>query len=320
MVKILANDGIHPAGKELLEKSGYEVHTEKIPQEILITNLSDYQVLLVRSATKVTEEVLKANPQLQLIGRGGVGLDNIDLKAAEKHGVKVFNTPAASSQSVAELAFGHMFNLSRFLHLSNREMPQSGSSSFKLLKKSYAGGVELFGKKLGIIGFGRIGQEVARIGLGLGMEILAVDPAVNDTHIQIEIFKLPKEDYPSIQIKTISMDQMVREADFISIHVPSIDKPIIGKDELRAMKKSAVLINTSRGGVIDENALLSALENGEIRGAGLDVFENEPSPLKKLLTHPKISVSPHIGASTAEAQKRIGLELVDQIVAFFDKN
>ncbi len=317
MIKILANDGIHPDGKNALEQAGHQVDIQKIEQLELKNGLGPYQVLLVRSATKVTREIMKANPQLKMIGRGGVGMDNIDLDAAHELGIKVFNTPAASSKSVAELAFGHMFSLARFLHLSNREMPSRGDSEFKKLKKSYSKGIELNGKTLGIIGLGRIGQEVARIGLGLGMDVIPVDPKVDTTNIKIDLYKSDEINL-IVRLTSERLEDMLPRADFITVHVPSTGKPIIAREQFDMMKKGAIIINSARGGVIDESDLLSALESGQAGGAGLDVFDGEPTPRHELLTHPKISVSPHTGAATSEAQQRIGMELADQILSFID--
>lgn len=316
MKKILANDGIHADGKAVLEKAGFVVDTNKIPQGELLDGLKDYDVLLVRSATKVTREIMQANPQLKLVGRGGVGLDNIDLVAAKELTVKVINTPAASSKSVAELVFGHMFTLARFLHRSNREMPLKGVAEFKTLKKEYSKGIELYGKTLGIVGLGRIGQEVARMGLGLGMNVIPVDPKVKVSDIEIDLFK--SEDVRlKVKLESELMENMLPKADFITVHVPSVDSAIIGKEQFDLMKKGAILINSARGGVVDEKALLAALDSGKLAAAGLDVFIGEPKPAAELLNHPNISVSPHTGASTSEAQQRIGLELADQIMAFF---
>ena len=315
-MRILANDGIHQSGKEKLEKAGFIVDTEKIEQGKLKYGLNNYQVILVRSATKVTADIIDANPQLKIIGRAGVGLDNIDLKAAESKGVKVINTPAASSRSVAELAFSHMLNLARFVHLSNREMPKAGTSDFKKLKKNYSAGTELYGKKLGIIGLGRIGKEAARIGLGLGMTVLPVDPFVNKSEIEVDIYSGNLQKI-KISLDTVSLDDMLAEADFITIHVPSTKEPIIGAEQFKKLKNGVILINSSRGGAIDEDLLLAALEDGSIAGAGLDVFVGEPNPRGELVNHARISVTPHIGASTSEAQSRIGEELADQIIEFF---
>lgn len=315
-MRILANDGIHPSGKEQLEKAGFIVDTQKIEQDDLKDGLKNYHVILVRSATKVTADIINANPQLKIIGRAGVGLDNIDLKAAENRGVKVINTPAASSRSVAELAFGHMLNLARFIHLSNREMPENGTTDFKKLKKNYSAGTELYGKNLGIIGLGRIGREAARIGLGLGMTVLPVDPFVNKSEIDVDIYSGNLQKI-KVSLDTVELDDMLTNADFITIHVPSTKEPIIGTEQFKKLKKGVILINSSRGGAISEDLLLEGLENGSVAGAGLDVFVGEPKPRAELVNHPRISVTPHIGASTSEAQRRIGEELADQIIDFF---
>lgn len=316
MIKILINDGIHPDGQLLLEEAGYQVETNTIAQADLDTQLPNFDAICVRSATKVRTALIDKCPNLKAICRGGVGLDNIDVAHARSKGVKVINTPAASSKSVAELAFGHMFSLSRFLHLSNRDMPAKGNSEFKKLKKSYAKGQELRGRKLGIIGFGRIGQETAKIGLGLGMTVLPVDLMLDDATIEMT-FQGNKEFTVSIKIDTVEMDEMLAKADYISLHVPSLGKALLGAEEMEKMKDGVILVNTARGGTIDEDALLIALESGKVGGAGLDVFDNEPTPRADLLNHPRISVSPHIGASTLEAQRNIGLELAEKLIDLF---
>ncbi len=316
MVKILINDGIHPDGQLLLEEAGYQVETNKIAQEDLDAQLPNYDAICVRSATKVRTALIDKCPNLKAICRGGVGLDNIDVAHARSKGIQVINTPAASSKSVAELAFGHMFSLSRFLHLSNRDMPAKGNTEFKKLKKSYAKGQELRGRNLGIIGFGRIGQETAKIGLGLGMNVLPVDLMLDDATIQLT-FQGNKEIMVSVKIDTVEMDEMLAKADYISLHVPSLGKALLGVDEMAKMKDGVILVNTARGGTIDEDALLAALASGKVGGAGLDVFDNEPTPRADLLNHPRISVSPHIGASTQEAQRNIGLELAEKLIGVF---
>lgn len=319
MIKILANDGIHADGQHLLEDAGYTVDTEKIPQEKLPEFLPTYDVVIVRSATKIRKELIDLCPNLKIIARGGVGLDNIDVAYAESKGIKVINTPAASSSSVAELTFAHIFSLSRFIHLSNRYMPNEGTSQFKQLKKAFAKGMELRGKTLGIVGFGRIGQEVARIALSLGMQVLPVDLYVEKANIGIELYNTGNASL-SIQQVTVDFDTMLANSDIITLHVPFIgEKALIGSEEIKKMKDGVILINTARGGTIDESALLSALEDGKVRAAGLDVFLNEPTPNQALLNHPNISVSPHIGAATLEAQANIGSELADKIIAVFDK-
>jgi D-3-phosphoglycerate dehydrogenase len=317
MIRILANDGISDDGKLLMEEAGYEVITKKVPQNELCDVIGNYDVLLVRSATKVTAEVITAGTNLKMIGRGGVGLDNIDVEFAESKGIIVFNTPAASSQAVAELAFGHMFNLARFMHQANRNMALNGLTTFDTLKKNYGSGIQLHGKSLGIIGFGRIGQEVARIGLALGMNVLPTDLMINEANIDINIFANEKVTM-NIHVPTVPYKEVLAKSDFISLHIPfGGGKPLIGAEEISSMKKGVYLINTARGGAIDETALLAALSSGQVAGAGLDVFENEPTPKAELLEHPNISLTPHIGAATNEAQANIGLEIADRVIAFF---
>ncbi len=313
MIKILANDGIGADGQLLMEEAGYEVNTTKIPQEELIEKLPAYDVIIVRSATKVRKDLIDACPNLKIIARGGVGIDNIDHEYARSKGIAVINTPAASSQSVAELTFAHIFSLSRFIYDANRKMPSKGASEFKALKKGYAKGVQLRGRTIGIIGFGRIGQEVAKIALGLGMNILPVDPYVEKATVTLDV---PGQDTGlSIQYRTVSMEEMLKKSDFITVHVPGGN--LISKEEISKMKDGSYLINTSRGGVINEDDLLEALNSGKLAGAGLDVFVNEPTPREDLLHHDRISLSPHIGASTSQAQTNIGLELADKIIAYF---
>lgn len=316
MIKILANDGIHPDGKLLLEEAGYQVDTEKVPQENLPTVLPDYDVVIVRSATKIREELIRKCPKLKMIARAGVGLDNIDVEVAESQSIKVINTPASSSQAVAELTFAHVFTLARHLHLANREMPERGATDFKALKKRYSKGVELSGKTMGIIGFGRIGQETARIALALGMRVLAADLKVEEASIGIHLLGYDNVDV-SVRVSTVSLEELLQNADFISLHAPFTGVPLLGAEQFAQMKQGAVLINCSRGGTVDEASMLHALENGTLSAAGIDVFENEPTPRTEILEHERISLSPHIGASTVEAQRKIGLELADKILAFF---
>lgn len=317
MIKILVNDGMHPDGKALMQKAGYEVDTNKIPQAELAEKLPKYDAIIVRSATKIRKELIDQCPRLKIIARGGVGMDNIDVEYARSKGIKVVNTPKASSQSVAELVIGHLFTIARFLHRANNEMPLQGTSQFKALKKQYSKGVQLRGKTLGIVGFGRIGQEVARLGLGLGMQILATDLVQNKVDLQLDT---PKGSNVSlvINIETVSFDAVLAGSDFITVHVPSAGQALLGANEIAKMKDGVFLVNTARGGTIDEDALLAALATGKVAAAALDVFENEPSPKVALLNHPQISVSPHIGASTLEAQCNIGLELADAFISFFE--
>ena len=313
-MKVLANDGLDQSGIDGLQKAGFEVITTKVPQEELINYINENQVitLLVRSATKVRKDIIDACPSLKIIGRGGVGMDNIDVEYAREKGINVINTPAASSASVAELVFAHLFSGCRFLTDSNRKMHVEGDSKFAELKKAYTKGVELRGKTIGIIGFGRIGQEVAKMALGLGMRVLAVDNFAEKVNLKVEFFNGQSVDF---EIKTQSKEEVLKEADFVTLHVPAQKEFVIGQKEFDLMKNGAALVNCARGGVVDEEALLKALDSGKLAFAGLDVFINEPTPAKSILSHPKISLTPHTGASTNEAQDRIGISLAEQIIS-----
>ena len=317
-MKVLANDGISQSGVETLKNAGFEVIIKKVAQEQLKDYLNEnaISVLLVRSATKVRKDIIDNCIHLKVIGRGGVGMDNIDVEYARNKGIAVINTPAASSSSVAELVFAHLFGGVRKLHDANRNMPLEGDSKFKELKKSYAGGVELRGKTLGIVGFGRIGREVAKIALGIGMRVIASDQNVGEAEITLNFYN---DQSIKIPIKTEPVDMLIKDADFITLHVPAQDKPVIGKEEIQKMKDGVGIINAARGGVLDEEALLEALESGKVSFAALDTFENEPSPAIKLLMNERVSLSPHIGAATNEAQERIGVELAEQIISILKK-
>jgi D-3-phosphoglycerate dehydrogenase / 2-oxoglutarate reductase len=318
MIKVLANDGISQSGIDTLEAAGFEVITQKVAQEQLanVINEKGINVLLVRSATTARKELIDACPNLKLIGRGGVGMDNIDVDYAKGKGLEVINTPAASSESVAELVFAHLFNLVRFVYDSNRLMPLEGDTKFKDLKKAYAKGSELKGKKLGIIGFGRIGQEVAKRAIGLGMEVIANDRFIKDAEIELSFFDGQKTTF---NLKTTTFEEVLKNSDFLTLHIPKTsDKAVIGKEEFEMMKDGVGIVNAARGGVIDEDALLEALNSAKVSAAGLDVFDNEPTPKIKLLMQPNVSLTPHIGAATNEAQNRIGVELADKIISYFN--
>jgi len=301
---------MHPTGIKMLEDKGFEIETNRITQESLMTQLQEYDAICIRSATKVRKELIDACPRLKVIGRGGVGLDNIDVDYARSKDIKVVNTPAASSRSVAELAFAHLFSVARFLYKSNRHMPQDGHLEFKALKKSYSKGFELEGKTLGIIGFGRIGQETAKIALSLGMNVLAVDPFLDRASIEFKIGGQKLE----VPVSTVSMDQMLGKADIITLHIPFTGNAVLDESAFQQMKEGAILINASRGGTVDEPAMLAALESGRLAAAGIDVYDNEPHPREEILKHPNVSCTPHIGASTSEAQEKIGIELAQQLI------
>ena len=315
-MKVLANDGISQNAVDILNKNGFVLYLDKIEQDDLTNfiNLNKITVLLVRSATKVRKDIVDNCKSLKIIGRGGVGMDNIDVEYAKAKGILVINTPAASSNSVAELVFAHLFSGSRFLFDSNRNMPLEGEKKFKILKKNYSNGIELRRKNLGIVGLGKIGREVARIGFGLGMNILGFDKFIEEKSIDVNF---NDEDAYTFKINLISFDEILEKSDFITLHVPAQKNFLIGKKEFKKMKKGTSIINASRGGIIDEQELIKNLDNGKIKFAGLDTFENEPTPSLSILMHPKISLTPHIGAATSEAQNRIGEELAKQICDFY---
>ena len=312
MINILANDGISNSGIDALKKSGFNIITTNVAQEQLenYINKENISVILVRSATTVRKDLIDNCPGIKIIGRGGVGMDNIDVEYARSKNIHVINTPAASSASVAELVFAHLYGGVRFLHESNRSMPLEGDSNFKKLKKAFAKGVELRGKTIGIIGFGRIGRETAKIALGIGMNVIAYDKFLESADIELEFMDNKTIEF---NIKISKFDDLLKGSDFISLHVPAQKNYVIDKTEFNKMKDGVGIINAARGGVINEVELVSALESGKVAFAGLDTFENEPKPEIQLLMNSKLSLTPHIGAATNEAQDRIGLELAEQI-------
>ncbi len=317
-MKVLANDGISKSGSDALENAGFEVLTVQVAQDQLQNYINEHkiEVLLVRSATKVRKDIIDNCPSLKIIGRGGVGMDNIDVDYAREKGIEVINTPAASSASVAELVFAHLFGGVRFLHDSNRNMPLDGDTKFNGLKKNYGAGRELRGKTLGIVGFGRIGREVAKIALGCGMKVIASDRSIGEADITLDFYDGQKI---TLKIKTEPVSELIKHSDFITLHVPSQNGYLIGKKEISNMKTGVGIVNAARGGVLDEEALLEGIESGKISFAGLDVFEEEPAPSVKILMNDKISLTPHIGAATDEAQDRIGTELAEQIINIMAK-
>ncbi|MDB4595276.1 3-phosphoglycerate dehydrogenase [Flavobacteriaceae bacterium] len=311
-MNILANDGLSNSGIDALKKYGFNIITTNVAQEQLenYINKENISVILVRSATTVRKDLIDNCPGIKIIGRGGVGMDNIDVEYARSKNIHVINTPAASSASVAELVFAHLYGGVRFLHESNRSMPLEGDSNFKKLKKAFAKGVELRGKTIGIIGFGRIGRETAKIALGIGMNVIAYDKFLESADIKLEFMDNKTIEF---NIKISKFDDLLKASDFISLHVPAQKNYVIDKSEFNKMKDGVGIINAARGGVINEVELVSALESGKVAFAGLDTFENEPKPEIQLLMNSKLSLTPHIGAATNEAQDRIGLELAEQI-------
>ncbi|OOM16688.1 D-2-hydroxyacid dehydrogenase [Clostridium saccharobutylicum] len=301
MIRVLTNDGLESAAIDALKDLGVEVVNEHIEKDVLGEKLKDFNAIVIRSATKLTADVFdaEAGGNLELAIRAGVGIDNIDIPAAQSKGVTVRNTPSASSDSVAELAIGHMFALARFIAISNYTM-RNGEWN----KKKYQG-TEIAGKTLGIVGMGRIGQSLAKKATALGMKV---------------VYYTIEGKHDELNYDFVSLEEVLKTSDFISLHVP-YDKAagsLIGKKELELMKNTAYLINCARGKVVDEAALIEALDNSEIAGAGIDVFEEEPTKNEKLINHPKVSVTPHIGAATEEAQTRIGEEVVSIIKEFFN--
>ncbi|MDR6157614.1 D-3-phosphoglycerate dehydrogenase [Chryseobacterium sp. SLBN-27] len=313
-MKVLANDGISKAGEQALKNAGIEILDNRVAQDHVINfiNENKVDVLLVRSATKVRQDLIDACPGLKIIGRGGIGMDNIDVEYAIDKGLYVINTPTASSKSVAELVFGHFFSLARFLHESNRLMPLEGETHFNAMKKSFSKAYELSGKTLGVIGFGSIGQEVVKMGISLGMKVIVLTRKPQTKVLSLEFF-----DGQSVNFEITStndMDAFLKEADFISINTPKTNEYIIDTPQFEKMKDGVYIVNTARGGVINEVALIDFIESGKVAGAALDVFEKEPTPEVLLLMNPALSLSPHVGGNTVDAQEKIGVELAEQII------
>ncbi|TKD66151.1 NAD(P)-dependent oxidoreductase [Flavobacterium sp. ASW18X] len=313
---LLANDGLAQKGKEKLEAAGFTVKVVHVAPEQIVNYINEHKVegILVRSNTELSKEVLQKCPNLKLIGRLGVGLDKIDVAFAESKKIKVINTPKASANAVAELVFAHLLSGARFLYDANRNMPLEGDSRFLALKKDYAKGSELKGKTLGIIGLGHTGTAVAKKALGLGMRVAFYDRKIKEKSIELSFYDGQRLTF---DLDGITLEELLQTSDYISIHVPKNQEYVIGKRELGLVKKGVGIINVSRGGTLDEVALVDALENGTVAFAGLDVFESEPTPEIRILMHSSISLSPHLGASTLEAQERIALELADKIIDSF---
>ncbi len=312
MIRILANDGIEAAAKADLIKGGYEVQDVKISQDELASRINEFDVLTVRSATKVRKPLIDVMSQTKLVIRGGVGLDNIDVDYAQSKGISVRNTPLASSQSVAELVFAHLFGLVRYLPQSHREMPLHGEQEFKILKERFSKGSELKGKTLGFIGFGNIGQTTAKIALGCGMNVLAYDLYPREWVLELIFMNGIKT---SVPVSPSTKEDIISQSDFISVHSAGSSQ-VISEKEFAMMKDGVGIINCARGGAIKESELIDALNSGKVAYAGIDVYEEEPTKNIALLQHERVSLTPHIGASTREAQERIGKEVVDIIFNF----
>ena len=297
-MKVLLNDGLCQNGQKILSDNGIKFDTVHFEPDELLKQIASYDGIIVRSATKVTKEVIDAGTKLKAIGRAGTGIDNIDHVYAKSKGISILNTPGENSASVSELVFAHCFALARFIPEANRTMAL-GEWNKKKFK-----GFELAGKTIGIVGFGRIGKITAQMALAFGMKVLAYDV--------VEI----KTD---LNVKAVSKEELLKNSDFITIHVPKLDQPFIDVAELKLMKKTAFLVNCSRGGVIDETALLNALANDEIAGAGLDVWTDEPKFNMSLVKHPKVSATPHIGANTYDALDRVGIKIAEKMAAELKK-
>ena len=317
-MKILINDGLEDVGVELLKNAGHEVDLTNIPQNELPHRLNDYDAILVRSATQVRQDLIDLCPNLKLIGRGGVGLDNIDVEYAKSKNIAVLNTPGASSRSVAELAMAHLFSIVRFLPTVNKKMALDGVSDFKALKKSASKGIELQGKTLGLIGFGRIGRETASIAIGCGMKVIAYDPYLTEGEVKLNLHQEYKSEF-SVTIKTISKESLLAEADFISLHIPGGQGYVLDSAEFQQMKNGVGIVNCARGGTINESALIEAMNSGKVKYVATDVFEKKPPVDDRILRIDSVGLSPHIGASTEEAQERVGIELAESIIAYFKK-
>ncbi|MDK2915250.1 MAG: D-3-phosphoglycerate dehydrogenase / 2-oxoglutarate reductase [Thermococcaceae archaeon] len=299
-MKVLVAAPLHEKAIEVLKNAGLEVVYEEYPDEDRLVELvRDVDAIIVRSKPKVTRRVIEAAPKLKVIGRAGVGLDNIDLKAAEERGIKVVNSPGASSRSVAELAIGLLFAVARKIAFADRKMREG------VWAKKQCMGIELEGKTIGVVGFGRIGYEVAKIAKALGMNVLLYDPYPNEERAK------------EVGGKFVPLEELLKESDVVTLHVPLLDATyhLINEERLKLMKPTAILINAARGAVVDTDALVKALQEGWIAGAGLDVFEEEPLPADHPLTKlDNVVLTPHIGASTVEAQMRAGVEVAEKIV------
>ena len=300
-MRILVTDGMDKGAIEKVRAMGHELVEQFYEPDELGKALRDFDVAIIRSKTKLrAKQIDEAKGSRFKCGiRAGVGLDNIDVQYAKDNGIEVKNTPKSPSESVAELAMAHMFSCARYISIAGHSMREG-----KWEKKAYGKGIELTGKTLGIVGFGRIGQKLGKMAKAIGMNVIAFD-----------IFHIPGIE-EQLGIPYVEMDELLAKSDFVSVHAPAVDGgALISAENIAKMKDGVVVINTSRGTNVDEAALLAALESGKVRAAGLDVYADEPATNKALYSHPMVSCTPHIGAATVEAQKRIGAEIVDIIKA-----
>jgi len=299
-MRILITDGMDKSAIAALKENGHEIVEQFYAPEALGEALRDFDAVVIRSATKIRKAQLDVakDSRLKLIIRGGVGVDNIDVADAEAMGIAVRNTPNASSNAVAELAIGLMFSCARYISIAGHTMREN-----KWEKKAYGKGFELYGKTLGVIGYGRIGKRIGDIAQAIGMNVVAYQ-------------RHPKPEYECDTMHFVTLEELLANSDIIALSTPSLGAPIINAENIAKMKDGVVIINTSRGGNVDEDALLDALNSGKVKAAGLDVWAQEPTKNEALSCHPAVSCTPHIGASTSEAQKRIGQEIVSIIENF----
>ncbi|CAM4070752.1 NAD(P)-dependent oxidoreductase [Flavobacterium antarcticum] len=312
-MKVLANDGISANGIQLLEQNGFEVITTKVAQEQVAAyiNKNEIDVLFVRTATKISTELLDDCPSLKVIGIAEEAIDNKIIDYAKSKGKTIVNASDSSAVAMAELVFAHLFSGARFLHDANRNMPLEGDSNFNSLKKAYSSGIELRGKTLGIIGFTASGIEVAKIGLALGMHVIVADGSTEETEIELNFYNGKSV---IVKVEKVELNQLLRHSDFITIHLPASEKKyLISEPEFKLMKDNVGIVNVSQGGIINEVALLKALDDNKVLFAGLDVFEEQPTPAVQVLMHPKVSLTPHIGSTTVETQQRMEIELVQKV-------
>ncbi|WBL23764.1 NAD(P)-dependent oxidoreductase [Zunongwangia sp. HRR-M8] len=313
-MNILVTDGLSQAAVSQLTEAGFNVLSVKVAQPQLkeYINAKKIEGIISRS-TFIENEIVDQCPQLKFIAVIGDQKIVDSVERTEKNGIQIITSNVAATRSVAELVFAHLLGGSRYLHHANRTMPLEGDMSFKDLRNFYAGGIELKGKTLGIIGLGKVGHEVAKIAFGFGMKVIATDPNVAESNIQLQI----QDQTVNIKLETVSLEEVLKTSDFISISVSTQQKPLIGTKEIAMMKPEAGIINISNGNAIDEEALIAALEDANLKFAGLDTFDNEPKPAIKLLMNERISLTPHIGSLTSAATESAGDLIAQEIISKF---